>query len=130
MMPNLAHAVIVAAMIAAPAAAVQRTPDEQLAKLLEGRVAGQPVNCISLGRLNSSSVTIPRTALAYRQGGTWYVNRFHDDCQQLNDDTIVVTRTPTSRLCRGDIADLVRRPANIPAGSCIFDDFIPYRKAG
>jgi hypothetical protein len=129
-MRNLVHALLAAAFAAAPAAAVQRAPDEQLAKLLEGRVAGKPVNCISLSRLNTNSVTIPRTAIAYRQGATWYVNRLHDDCQQLSDDTIVVTRTSTARLCRGDLADLVRRPANIPAGTCIFDDFIPYRKPG
>lgn len=129
-MRNLVHALLSAAFAAAPAAAVQRAPGEQLAKLLEGRVAGKPVNCISLSRLTTNSVTIPKTAIAYRQGATWYVNRLHDDCQQLNDDTIVVTRTSTARLCRGDLADLVRRPANIPAGTCIFDDFIPYRKAG
>src|SRR5690242_6314813 len=121
MMRNLVHAVLAAALTAAPAAAVQRAPDEQLAKLLEGRVAGKPVSCINLGRLNSNSVIIPRTAIAYRQGASWFVNRFHDDCQQLNDDTIVVTRTSSARLCRGDLADLMRRPANIPSGTCIFD---------
>jgi hypothetical protein len=131
-MRNLINALLAASLIAAPALAVRKTPEEQLAKLLEGRTAGKPVSCINLGMSSSSSdsMKIPGLAMAYRQGSTWYVNRFQGDCKSLSDDTIVVTRTPSSQLCRGDIADLVSAAARMPVGACIFDDFVPYTKAG
>lgn len=125
-MRNLVYILLAASLVAAPAAAVRRTPEEQLAKLLDGRVAGKPVSCINLGLTGSDSVKIPGLAMAYRQGSAWYVNRFNDDCKQLRDDTILVTRTPGAQLCRGDSAELVSPPSRIPVGACIFADFVPY----
>jgi hypothetical protein len=127
-MRNLVHVLLAASLVAAPAAAARRTPEEQLAKLLEGRTAGKPVSCINLGRSSSDSMKIPGLAMAYRQGSTWYVNRFHDDCKQLRDDTILVTRTIGSQLCRGDSADLISAPSRFPVGACIFGDFVPYTR--
>ncbi len=90
-MRNLIHVLLAASLVAAPAAAARRKPEEQLAKLLAGRVAGKPVSCINLGLTSGDSTKIPGLAMAYRQGSAWYVNRFHDDCKQLRDDTILVT---------------------------------------
>src|SRR3982751_3846608 len=93
-MRNFVHAILAASLVAAPAAAVRRTPEEQFARLIGGRTAGKPVSCINLGRAGSDSVKIPHTGIAYRQGSTWYVNRFNGGCDELSDDTIIVTRTP------------------------------------
>jgi hypothetical protein len=127
-MRSLIHAALVASLIAAPAAAVRRTPEEQLAKLVEGRVPGKPVDCINLGPTNNESTRIDHLAMAYRQGTTWYVNRFQGGCPELNFDTIVVTRTPMSQLCRGDIANLHSAGSRMPVGSCVFDSFVPYTR--
>ena len=127
-MRNLANVLLAASMVAAPVAAARQSPDAQLARLLQGRVAGKPVSCINLGRSSDDSIKIPGLAMAYRQGSTWYVNRFSDDCQRLSDDTILVTRTPGSQLCRGDSADLISASSHMPVGFCIFDDFVPYTK--
>ena len=130
-MRSLVNALLAASLIAAPAVAARQTPEEQLAKLLEGRTAGKPVSCINLGmaRSGGDSQKIPGLAMAYRQGSAWYVNRFRGDCPALREDAILVTRTYSSQLCRGDTADLVSASSHISLGSCIFDDFTPYTKA-
>jgi hypothetical protein len=132
-MRNLIQATLIAGLIAAPLAplfAARLSPEARLAQLTQGRVAGKPVSCINLSPAasNNDSETIPGLAMAYRQGSTWYVNRFDGGCPRLDEDTIVVTRLHTSQLCRGDIAELRLSGANIPAGTCIFGDFVPYTK--
>jgi hypothetical protein len=133
-MRTLIHTALIAGLTAAPLAplpAARLTPQEHLARLTAGRVAGKPVSCINAGPIggNRDSEKIAGTAMAYRQGTTWYVSRFEGGCPQLDEDTIVVTRLHSSQLCRGDIAELRMAGANIPQGSCIFGDFVPYTKA-
>ena len=129
-MRTLIYAAVIAGLIGAPIAslsAAKLSPQDKLAKLTAGRVAGKPVDCINLGITNNESQKIPGIGMAYRQGTTWYVSRF-DDCPTLRDDTIVITKLHSSQLCRGDIADLRMSGANIPVGSCIFGAFTPYTK--
>jgi hypothetical protein len=132
-MRNLIHATLIAGLIGAPIApvfAAKLSPEARLAQLTQGRVAGKPVSCINLSPVggNNESENIAGLAIAYRQGTTWYVNRFDGGCPRLDEDTIVVTRLHSSQLCRGDVADLRMSGANIPVGTCIFGDFVPYTK--
>jgi hypothetical protein len=130
-MRSLIHAALIAGLTAAPIAplaAAKLTPEAQLAKLVEGRTAGKPVDCINLGISSNDSQKIPGLAMAYRQGTTWYVSRFQDGCPQLREDTILITRMHSSQLCRGDFAELRESGGNFPLGTCIFDSFTPYRK--
>ena len=130
-MRTLIYAAVIASLIGAPIAslsAAKQSPQDKLAKLTAGRVAGKPVDCINLGITNNESQKIPGIGMAYRQGTTWYVSRFKDGCPDLREDTVVVTKLHSSQLCRGDIADLRMIPPNMPVGSCVFDSFVPYRK--
>jgi len=130
-MRTLIYAAVIAGLIGAPIAslsAAKLSPQDKLAKLTAGRVAGKPVDCINLGITNNESQKIPGIGMAYRQGTTWYVSRFKDGCPDLREDTVVVTKVHSSQLCRGDIADLRMIPPNMPVGSCVFDSFVPYRK--
>ncbi len=66
-----------AALLAGPAllqAKERLTGEQQLAKLLEGREAGEPVSCIPLHRTSESRI-IDKTAIVYDSGRTIYVNR-------------------------------------------------------
>ena len=46
-------------------------------------------------------------------------------------DDILVTRSFTGQLCRGDIVRTVDRFNGFPSGACTFGEFIPYsRKKG
>lgn len=52
-------------------------PEQQLARILQGRVAGKPVNCVDLQNIRSTQI-IDRTAIVYGAGSTIYVNRLRD----------------------------------------------------
>ncbi|WP_257545488.1 hypothetical protein [Sphingopyxis sp. DBS4] len=118
-----------AAIVAAPAAFAKdkRTPEQQLEKLLEGRVAGKPQDCINLATAGSSQV-IDKTAIVYRAGDTLWVNRPRGGADQLNDDDILVTKTSSSQLCSIDVVQLHDRMSHMYSGFVSLGEFVPYRK--
>lgn len=100
---------VLAALMALPMqAAAAEEPDtaptkgeQRLAKMLEGRVAGEPQNCMPNLR-NAQLTVIDGTALVYKTGGTLYVN-VPRDAEQLSDNDALVTSPTANRLCRTDI---------------------------
>lgn len=104
---------------------------EKLAKALAGRTAGAPVDCIGNSRGSDMQVIDDYTIL-FREHGTVYVQRPHGGCYGLgNGNYTLVTRiNATSRLCSGQIGELVDRVSGYGFGSCVFSDFVPYRKTG
>jgi hypothetical protein len=130
-MRNLIPALVAAAAIAvAPAADARQklAPEDQLAKLLEGRVAGEPQDCISLSSARSSQV-IDRTAIVYKVGSTLWVNRPKGGAESLDDDDILVTRTSSSQLCSIDTIELRDRTSHFYSGFVSLGEFVPYRRA-
>ena len=127
-MRNIALALAAAALLAGPAlqAKERLTGEQQLAKLLEGRVAGEPVSCIPLHRTSNSRI-IDRTAIVYDSGRTIYVNRpRHPD--SLDSDDVMVTRLHTSQLCRLDTVRLHDRSGFWYSGFVGLEDFVPYTR--
>lgn len=113
--------------LAAPAAAKPRpTPEQRLAELTHGATPGEPTSCITQLPTNSSE-TIEGVGVVYRIAGTLYVNRFANGCDLRRTD-ILVTRTFSTQLCRGDIATLVDNTSRFPRGSCVYADFVPYKQ--
>lgn len=118
------------ALLLAGAAADARprlTGEEQLAKLLDGRVAGKPVNCITLRNVQSSQV-IDKTAIVYGSGSTIYVQRPKSGASSLDSNDILVTQLTTSQLCNIDIVQLRDRNGWFFRGSVSLDQFVPYTK--
>ena len=119
---------LAAVVLATPAVAAHRdTPDVQLQKALEGRVAGKPVNCISLSSTNSSRI-IDGKAIIYQVGGRLYVNEPRSGAASLRDDDILVTRTFSSQLCSVDMVRLIDRGSRFPRGFVSLGQFVPYTK--
>ncbi len=117
-----------AAMTAAPAAAKEKlAPEAELAKLLEGRVAGEPQNCISL-QPSAGSQVIDHTAIVYRIGGTLWVNRPKSGAESLDDDNVLVTKLTGSQLCSIDTVQLHDRSSNFYRGFVSLGEFVPYRR--
>ena len=116
------------ALLAGPAlSAKQRlTGEQQLAKLLEGRVAGEPVSCIPLHRTSSSRI-IDGTAIVYDSGRTIYVNRPRHP-QSLDSDDVMVMRLHSSQLCRLDTVRLHDRSHYSFSGFVGLEDFVPYTR--
>lgn len=117
-----------AATIAAPAMAGERqTPEVKLQELLDGRVAGKPIDCISLSSVSSSQI-IDGKAIVYRVGGRLYVNEPRSGANQLNDDVILVTRTSGSQLCSIDTVHLIDSTSRFPRGFVQLGKFVPYTR--
>ncbi|ODU28970.1 MULTISPECIES: hypothetical protein [Sphingopyxis] len=117
------------ALAATPAVAKEKlAPEAQLAKLLEGRTAGEPQDCITLSSVSDSQV-IDKTAIVYRIGGTLWVNRPTTGAESLNDDVVLVTKLPTGRLCSIDTVELHDRTSHFYRGFVGLGKFVPYRRA-
>jgi hypothetical protein len=97
-------------------------------RLLAGKVAGPPQDCISTINANDM-VWLDHSTVAFKRGSNLvYVNHFNGGCDNYADRYALVTRQVTGQLCRGDIAQLVDPVAHYALGSCNFGEFIPYRR--
>ena len=124
----LAAATVLSLSVAADARP-RVAPEEKLAKLLDGRVAGEPQDCIYLPSIRGSRI-IDRTAIVYDAGRTLWVNRPRSGASSLNDDDILVTdlRGSGSQLCSIDIIRLHDRTSFFYSGFVGLGEFVPYRK--
>jgi hypothetical protein len=115
-------------LVATPAMArkPKLTGEAKLAKMLEGREAGKPTNCLPLGPTQESTI-IDKTAIVYRYGNTLYVNR-PSNAESLDDDDILLTRQTTGQLCRLDSVQLIDRTSRFYSGFVALQDFVPYKK--
>ncbi len=129
-MKKLILALAAASMLASPVAVSakpKQTPEQKLAKLLEGRVAGKPVTCISLMNARDTQV-FDKTAIVYNSGSVIYVNR-PKFANSLDDDDVMVTETHGSQLCKMDIVKMHERTGMWYRGFISLDEFVPYRRA-
>ncbi|WP_374411443.1 hypothetical protein [Novosphingobium colocasiae] len=114
------------ATVPAVQAAPKLTGEERLAKMLEGRVAGEPVSCISLYQTTDTTV-IDGTAIVYKVGSTYYVNR-PSNAKSLRDDDVMLVKLHSSQLCSVDIVETRDRSTMMYNGFVGLDKFVPYRK--
>ena len=128
LMAILVSAAMTAAVPAAASAKDRPTGEAKLAKLLEGRVAGEPQSCITLSSATSSQ-TIDKTAIVYRIGSTLWVNRPKSGADALDDDDVLVTKLSGNRLCSIDTIELHDRNTHMYSGFVALGDFTPYRRA-
>lgn len=121
----------VTGMILLTAAPVQArdklTGEQQLAKLLEGRVAEKPVNCISLFTGNDNTTVIDKTAIVYGWGSVIYVNR-PTNADTLNSDDILISHPTTGQNCSLDTIQLRDRSTHSYDGFVGLQQFTPYRR--
>ena len=102
--------------------------EAKLAKALEGRVAGAPVDCIQLRDIRSSRI-IDGTAILYDTGTTLYLNRPDSGASWLDDNDVLVADTHSSQLCSIDVVRLFDNASHTPDGSVGLGKFIPYTKS-
>ncbi len=132
-MRTIATLLLGAALIGAAVPAAADSPanargEAKLAKMLDGRVAGKPVNCVDLDRIQSTEI-VDRTAIVYRGfGGKIYVNRPRMGASTLNNWDLPVTRTYGNQLCSLDTVQLYDRTSRIQSGFVGLGQFVPYTK--
>jgi hypothetical protein len=119
-----AAALSAGAIAAAPR---DRAPDAAYQKLIAGKTAGQPQDCIDT-RFTRPQLSASGTKLLYRVSDKLvYVSETGGGCENVGRGDALVTRQFQTRLCRGDIAQTIDLPARIPTGSCALGAFVPYR---
>ena len=122
---------LAALALSAPAHA-QEAPaapeNAELARLLEGRVAGEPTDCVPT-RVNARMYIIDKTALIYDTGRTLYVN-YTRYPEVLDSNDVILIRENFPRLCQTTHIEL-RDPfaPGFSNGSIFLTDFIPYKRA-
>ena len=117
-------------LLASGSAAVAKPkldPEARLAKALQGRVAGEPVDCIQLSRINSTQI-IDRTAIIYDAGSTLYVNRPRAGREDLDHWDVMVTKNFGSQLCSIDVVRLFESGSRMETGTVFLGEFVPYRR--
>ncbi len=120
-------------MLSAPAAAQQDAAAEpskgdiKLAKLLEGRVAGEPQSCVRTMPSENINV-IDGTALVVGRGRTIYVNVPQYPTSLDDDDILVIRRYNGSQLCRLDWIETRDRFGGFYSGNVMLNDFVPYTR--
>lgn len=113
--------------VGTPAPAALSKGEKRLARLLEGRVAGEPIACIpSLPR--DRFQIIDGTAYVYGAGDTIFVQRTRDPARIDASDTLVTNRFGPTQICRLDMMTTIDRFTGIFTGSVFFVDFVPYTR--
>ena len=120
------------ALTGATAAIAKTSPSERgearLARMLEGRSAGEAVRCVSALRSNSIQV-IEHVGIVYDAGKTIYVARATNPDMLDHWDIPVIERFG-SQLCSTDVMRTIDRGGGQFSGVLFLDDFVPYTKAG
>jgi hypothetical protein len=112
------------------AAALTPKQAEILDKQLAGKVAGEPVTCLNSNSRTYETIRVSDDILLYRASGKLvYRNTLSGSCPGLaRDNDIMVVRSYGTGTCRGDFFHLVDRTSGIRGPTCVFGDFVPYRK--
>ena len=99
---------------------------QELERMIEGRVAGEPVNCVrNFPQLRMR--VIDGAALVFERGGVLYVN-IPETPGQISERDALRTRTFGTRLCRTDIVTTFERSNGIYTGNISLGEFVPYRR--
>lgn len=118
-----------AALAEAPPAAPS-PGEEELARMLKGRVAGEKIECMPPAR-TLQSTTIPGTAIVFGRpsSSTIYVQRTQAPQMIDGNSFLVSTTAQPNRFCRMDQFTVVDRLLGFARGAVVFDGFIPYTRA-
>lgn len=135
-MRKIIFALPLALMLAAPAAnsgtAEVKLSEKEQAKFdkkIAGREAGKPISCINRTDQKNMTVVGDKYLIYSRSSNpkTIYVNEPYGGCRDVDRHTLV-TRRPSSQLCRGEIAQVKDLHTGAFVDSCSFSSFVPYTK--
>jgi hypothetical protein len=122
----IAAAVLALAGATANAAGKVEENEAKLAKMLEGRKAGEPLTCISGFKGNKLEI-IEGVAMVYKFGDVIYVARPTDPKALGRDDVLVIDRFG-GQLCNTDVVRTVDRTGGYFTGVVFLSKFVPYTK--
>lgn len=122
-------------LLASCGAAVADSPtrssraDNELTRLLSGKVAGQTRSCISQ-RDATDQRNIDERTIIFRAGrDRLYRNDIPGGCPRLDNRSTIIRASPTSTICSGEIFEVRDSGTGFTYGSCTFGEFTEYRTA-
>ena len=115
---------------AVAAKSMKERGEARLEKMLDGRVAGEPSNCITTMRGSNNLQVIDGVALVYDAGNTIWVARPRDPRMLDDNDALIMDRFSPSRLCAIEPMKTIDRTGGFFTGIVMLEDFVPYTKAG
>jgi hypothetical protein len=126
----LSAAALTAGCMAEPPMEMSGEARSMLAAELDGRVqAGPPQSCVPYRNLGGNrSVGEGAIIFGDRNANLVYVNRPRAGCPELDSGRALKTRTPSTRLCTGDIVEVFDPVNGFSYGSCGLGEFTPYRR--
>jgi len=117
-------------MATSASASPRPTGEEQLAKMIAGRIAGQPVECIRTYPSSSDMTVIDRTAIVFRRGSTLYVNRTRDPSSLDDREGLFIRKFGNGAdLCRTETVTTFNPNGHYYTGNIFLSEFVPYTKA-
>lgn len=108
-------------------ASQQARAQADLAKALEGRVAGKPAECISDSATGSRQV-IDRRTILYTEGRRVWRNDLPEECPRLSPFGTMVVEVRGSQLCRNDLFRVFEPGTTVPGAYCRLGKFTPYTR--
>lgn len=111
----------------ASAETVTEKGEAKLAKMLEGRVAGEPVSCISTPRSTRLEV-IDYVGVIYDAGQTIYVARPNNPRSLGRGDVLIIERAGL-RLCKQDVTHTIDQSLGTMSSIVFLSDFVPYTRS-
>jgi len=102
--------------------------EAHLSKLLAGKTAGTPLHCLPVWKSGDMVVIDDNTVLFRASPRRVYRNDFRGgSCDRLGGGFYaLVTKSTSTSLCSGDIAQVVDVSNGFTVGSCVLGDFVPY----
>lgn len=99
----------------------------RIAKTLAGMTAGKPQDCIDRDRMGETQ-GYPDTILYIEGRNKVWRNDTIGSCSGLASDDLMVVKSVSSRLCRGDTVTTRSRLGGMQTSSCALGQFTPYSK--
>ncbi|MGZ3249554.1 MAG: hypothetical protein ACXWIW_07475 [Croceibacterium sp.] len=124
-------ALAVAASPTSAKSSISEMGDAQLARMLDGRVAGAPVKCIStISARRDALQVIDGVGLVFNAGKTIYVSRAADPDKLRWTYVQTIDQLRQTRLCSSDRIWMHDRHNGTFTGVVALTDFVPYTREG
>lgn len=129
--PLLLAAVLVGCSLAPPPPAPNYEGQRHLAQWLNGLVrSGPPQDCLASFHQKEMTI-VDNSTIAFKDGpGRVWIQKTKSPCSPLAGPGpyALLTRSTTSSLCSGDIAQVVETTSGMDVGSCVMGEFTPYSR--
>ena len=128
---TLAAAGGLALLLGSAATADEREPtraEQRAERLLAGKTAGEPQQCIRRDRLRNATVPNDETILYRQNSRLVYRTSIEGGCPGLTDDrSMGLHSISRSQVCEGDQIEVVDNQSGMQFGRCALGPFVPYR---